>query len=223
MTRLTWEHFIPRFNQTLSYVRISIITIFRFSKLTVKENRQLCTKKATQSNDIPVKISKEKADIFANYMSNFFNECNDQGEFPFNLKNTNITPVFKKSFRGSVENYRLVSILPVISKAFEKQLVNKITSYTDKFLSKYQCGFRKGCSAQYCLLAMLEKWERHVDQGKVFGALLTDLYRAFDCLPHELIIAKLSAYRFNLAPLKLIDEYLPERGQRTKINNSYST
>ena len=70
---------------------------------------------------------------------------------------------------------------------------------------------------------MLEKWERRVDQGKVFGALLTDLYRAFDCLPHELIIAKLSAYRFNLAALKLIDEYLPERGQRTKINNSYST
>ena len=61
----------------------------------------------------------------------------------------------------------------------------------DKFLSKYQCGFRKGYNAQHCLLAMIEKWKKAVDNGNVFGALLTDLSLAFDCLPHDLIIAKL--------------------------------
>ena len=50
---------------------------------------------------------------------------------------------------------------------------------------------------------MVERWKNAVDKGKVFGALLTDLSKAFDCLPHELIIAKLNAYGFKLAALKL--------------------
>ena len=57
-------------------------------------------------------------------------------------------------------------------------------------LSKYKCGFRRGFSAQNCLLTMLEKWKSSVDKGKAFGVLLTDLSKAFDCLSHELIIAK---------------------------------
>ena len=58
---------------------------------------------------------------------------------------------------------------------------------------------------------MLEKWKNAVDKGKVFGALLTDLSKAFDCLPHELIVAKLNAYRFNLPALKLMNSYLSHR------------
>ena len=59
----------------------------------------------------------------------------------------------------------------------------------DKFLSKYQCGFRKGYNAQNRLLALIEKWKKAVDNGSVFGVLLTNLSKAFDCLPHDLIIA----------------------------------
>ena len=70
---------------------------------------------------------------------------------------------------------------------------------------------------------MLEKWKRSIDNGKAFGALLTDLSKAFDCLDHELLIAKLNAYGFSLAALKLIHDYLSNRKQRTKINSSYSS
>ena len=69
---------------------------------------------------------------------------------------------------------------------------------------------------------MLEKWKKAVDTKKVFGALLTDLSKAFDCLPHDLIIAKLNAYGFSLPALNLIQNYLANRKQRTKINDSYS-
>ena len=62
----------------------------------------------------------------------------------------------------------------------------------DSLLSKYQCGFRKGFSAKNCLLAMLEKWKSSVNKGKVFGVLLTDFAKTFDCLLQELIIAKLN-------------------------------
>ena len=103
----------------------------------------------------------------------------------------------KKGFRGSKENYRSVSILLIISKIFAKLLSKQIIIYIDKFLSKHQCVFRKGYNAQHCLLAMIEKWKKAVDNGNVFGALLTDLSKAFDCLPHDLIIAKLNSYGLN--------------------------
>ena len=71
-------------------------------------------------------------------------------------------------------------------------------------------------------LALLEKWKRAVNSGHMFGALLTDLSKAFDYLYHELLIAKLSAYGFNLPALKLVHNYLWNRKQRTKINRAYS-
>ena len=70
---------------------------------------------------------------------------------------------------------------------------------------------------------MIENWKNAVDIGKKFGALLTDLSKAFDCLPHELIIAKLNAYGFKLPALKLIHSYLSHRKQRTKVNLAYSS
>ena len=57
---------------------------------------------------------------------------------------------------------------------------------------------RKGYSTQYCLLTMLEKWQKDDDKRKVFGALLRHLSKAFDCLDHELLKVKLNALRFNL-------------------------
>ena len=96
----------------------------------------------------------------------------------------------------------------------------------DPLLSKFQCGFWKGYDAQDCLLAMLEHWKSEVDKGKVFWALLPDLSKAFDCLSHELIIAKLYAYTFNLAALKLlpvVDSCLSKRRRKTKINQYYSS
>ena len=95
--------------------------------------------------------------------------------------------------------------------------------FIDPLLSKFQCGFRKGYGAQDCLLAILEHWRSAVDKGKAFGALLIDLSKTFDCLSHELIIAKLNAYGFSLAAIKLVQSYLSKRRQRIKINQSYSS
>ena len=68
-----------------------------------------------------------------------------------------------------------------------------------------------------------QTWKSAVDKGKIFGILMTDLSKAFDCLSYELIIAKLSAYGFSLPALKLMQSYLTERKERTKINQAYSS
>ena len=118
-----------------------------------------------ESTDIPIRVPKENADIFGDYICGFFNESIKKSTFPSILKNANITPVFKKGHRKSKENYRPVSILPVISKTFEKLLCKQITIFIDLLLSRYQCQFRKGFSAQHCLLAMLENWKNVLTKG----------------------------------------------------------
>ena len=88
-------------------------------------------------------------------------------------------------------------------------------------MSKFQCGFRKGFNAQDCLIVMIEKWKRMLDKGSTCGALLTDLSKAFDCLPHDLLLAKLHAYGITYKSLKIL--YLTNRKQRVRIGNLYSS
>ena len=139
------------------------------------------------------------------------------------MKLADVTPAYKKKSKTSKDNYRPISILSNISKVYERCLYDQIQFYFDKILSKYQCGFRKGYNSQHCLIALIEKWKKSVDNGGAFGALLTDLSKAFDCLSHELLIAKLDAYGFDKKSLTLIFNYLSNRQQRVKINDSYSS
>ena len=86
-------------------------------------------------------------------------------------------------------------------------------TYFDNILSKYQCGFRKGFNAQHCLVSMIKKWKESVNNDRAFSALMTDLSKAFDCLHHELLIAKLDVYGFDIKSAKLIQQYLSNRKQ----------
>jgi hypothetical protein len=97
-----------------------------------------------------------------------------------------------------------------------------IAAYFEIILSKHQYGFRKGYSAQQCLIAMTEKWRKALDLKGCFGALLTDLSKAFDCIPHALLIAKLDAYGFSPNSLMFMSSYLINRKQRVRINEEFS-
>ena len=98
----------------------------------------------------------------------------------------------QKSRKDLNENYRSVSILPTLSKKFERVMFAQvdISDFFDGDFSKEQCGFRKGYSTQHCNLKMLKKWTKCFGKGKVSGALLIDLVKPFDCLDHKLLTAR---------------------------------
>ena len=174
-----------------------------------KELQNLDTSKATQKSDLPTKIIKENSAIFASFLFGSVNSTIDLSNFPKNLKFADITPAYKKNSRTDKTNYRPISI-PNLSKVFENILYKQISEFFNKIFSKYQTGFRKGFNAQTCLVAMLDKFRKCLDNRGEYAALLTDLSKAFDCLPHDLLIAKLHAYGFDTPSLKLIYIYLTE-------------
>ena len=163
-----------------------------------KEIHKLNSNKASQHSDIPIKVIESNSGIFSDFLYVSINSSIKSSLFPSCPKTAGITPVYKKEKKDLKDNYRPVSLLPVLSKLYERSMFKQISDFFKNIFSKNQCGFRKGRSTQQYLLAMLEKWKRSVDNGKAFGALLTDLSKAFDCLDHELLIAKLNAYGFSL-------------------------
>ena len=84
------------------------------------------------------------------------------------------------------------------------------------------CGFRKGHSTQHAMLRLLRRWQSSLDKSKIVVTVLMDLSKAYDCIPHDMIIAKLSAYGVDNFSLSFIYIYLLDRKQRVKINDSFS-
>ena len=102
-------------------------------------------------------------------------------------------------------------------------MFQQITHYISNLLSPYLCGFRKGYNAQHALLRLKNSLNKSLDRKENIGLLMMDLSKAFDCIPHNLLIAKLHAYGFSKNCLKLIYSYLKGRTQRVKINAEYSS
>ena len=101
-------------------------------------------------------------------------------------------------------------------------MYNQLYEYFDNILFPSQCGFRKGYSAQHCLLVMIEKFKEAIDRGYEFDALLTDFSKAFDFINHPFLMAKLYNYAVSPLSINTIFSYLNNRTYRTKINECFS-
>ena len=202
----------------------------RFSFTAVNEDDiqreilNLNPKKPGTFGNIPTKMLKSSSEICSVALQNIWNsEILGKLYFPNKLKLADITPVYKKKDPTLVENYRPVSVLTSVSKIFERIIQKQFSNYVDEFLSPYLCGYRKGFNTQYALLSLIEKWKKGLDNKGYAGAILMDLSKAFDTINHELLIAKLYAYGFSKDALELINSYMSDRCQRTKIDKSFSS
>ena len=137
------------------------------------EIRKLDCTKVSQDTDIPPSIIKEML-IFLQILLNH-NKAVSDCEFPTSFKNANISSVCKKDSKLEEKNYRPISILPNLSKKYERIMYSLISTYLDIILSKYQYGY----SSQQCLLVLIEQWKKRLDKGDKCGVLLTNLSEGF--------------------------------------------
>ncbi len=143
---------------------------------------------------------------------------------PSEWKIARVTPIFKNGPRNQLNNYRPISILPVVSKLFEKVLCEQLQEYLDtqELLSPRQFGFRKSHSTASALLDSTNEWFINMDRGLFNIALFLDLQKAFDTINHDILLAKLNLYGLQKPSLNLLESYLTNRTQMCSVNGALS-
>ena len=83
--------------------------------------------------------------------------------------------------------------MPLLSKVFERVIYNQLGKYMETFLNKLLWGVRKAHTTEHALFKLLQRWQKELDNSGLVGTILMDLSKAYDCLPHDFIIAKFDA------------------------------
>ena len=187
-----------------------------------KELKSLNAKKSTGTDNIPAKLLKYGAETLSQPIAYLINKSFSDRTFPSNAKKAEVVPIHKKNDNLSKSNYRPISILSSLSKLFEKIIVNQMMDYFNDLFSCDLSGFRKHHGCEDVLLNFVESVKLSIDNNEIVGAVLTDLSKAFDCIPHRLLIAKLYAYGVNKNACILIMNYFCNRYQRVKLNGTFS-
>ena len=159
-----------------------------------KDIENLDTKKSSTYVSIPATILKQCVNAYLPHLTNSINYSIQDSIFPQELKLSGVIPVYKKLNLLHKENYRPVSLLPPVSKVFERIIHKQITNYMADKLAHSIAGFRKSHGTQNSLVMMLQKWKRALDKGEYVPALFMNLSKAFDTINHDLLIAKLKAF-----------------------------
>ena len=143
--------------------------------------------------------------------------------FPNNAKIASVVPIDKKTDdKCVISNYRPVSILNCFSKVYENVIKNEMLKSMKVHLSPVLSAYRKNYNTQHVLLRLLEEWREHLDNNKTVGGKLMNLSEAFDCVPHDLLLAKLAHYDIDDNLILYIHSYLLNRKQCVCINNILS-
>lgn len=178
---------------------------------------KLDVKKATGADNISAKLLKSCAVSISRPITNLVNTAFSKSQFPAGIKVAQVLPLYKKKDPLNKENYRPVSILPTISKIFERSIHDQLSTFMDNHFNPFLAAFRKGFGCQSTLLRLLEDWRRALDSHECVAAILMDLSKAFDCLPHGLLIAKLRAYGISKEAVGLLESYLSNRSQQVRL------
>lgn len=170
---------------------------------------------STGFDDFSVKIIKQCAHLLAKPLSHIINSCFRDGCFPNLLKLSKVICLFKKGDPREISNYRPISLLSVFSKIVEKLLAKRILNFLEAndVLSPNQHGFREGRSTTSALVSILDYLYKNLDNGNKVMALFIDLSKAFDCVDHDILLAKVECYGLRGQCNKLLKSYLLNRKQ----------
>ena len=220
-----------------------------FSTYEVKRHiKEMKTSKSVRPGDPPIKFIKIACDVFylflcrvsvdglvtcnhlyfdsvysvyAPVLTNIFNQCVNQ--FPKNLKEGCVIPIYKTGDRSDSGNHRPISLLSPFSKLFEKCILTQLNSFFTKhqLINPSQFGFQKNVSKEMAVSEIHNDLVRNLE-GNIISSIFFDISKAFDSLNHDLLLEKLELYGIREPPLLLLKNFLTNRTQYTIINSHKS-
>jgi len=200
-----------------------------FPPTSADEIRQIIAslkcKTTSNSYDIPAKFLKISARSLSSWLSEFFNKCIAKGEFPNLLKIAQTKPIPKITSLKSPNDYRPISIIPTLSKVFEKVIYSRLYYFVTSncILCPQQYGLRTNHPTELAIAANYDDMICNKDKKLITCTLFLDLSKAFDCVDHKILLEKLFYYEVKGTPLKLLASYLDNRFQCTKIGDTKSS
>lgn len=213
------------FNEYLSDV---IHTKFKFNSVNENDIRSVITRLKTKTSygkdEISNKLLKAISNCLVTPLTIIINQTINTGIFPDLLKIAKVKPVFKKGDNKELNNYRPISLLPSISKIFERIMYTQIYTYftMNNIMTQQQYGFRSNHSTELATVQFVDNILSNMDANKTPCAVYCDLSKAFDCLDYNILIAKLKYYGFSLSALSLVKNYLTNRKQYVLYENKES-
>ena len=183
------------------------------------------TNKATGLDQINAKLLKDSASSTVSGLTKIFNASLHSQTFPDIWKKGKITPLFKSNDPTAPNNYRPITILPIISKIMERIVHRQVYKFLREhnLITSEQFGFRPNLSTNIALTRVTEEILLNIDNKLTIGAVFIDLRKAFDTVDHTLLIAKLENIGFSVPVINWITSYLSSRTVVTSINNITST
>ena len=195
------------------------VTTFHFHEITKQDVMciisKLPNKKSTGYDEISTETIKILSAVISPTLSLIINKCILNGTVPDEMKVSKIKPLFKKGDVTLLNNYRPISLLPCVSKIFERVLFNQLYEYFERndLLTQHQYGFRKNHSTEFAAMELIDRVANLLELGKIPFNLYIDLSKAFDVLNHDILLSKLEFYGLNELAIKLIKNYLSNRSQ----------
>ena len=186
--------------------------------VTLAEVRQTVMSMKNSSagwDEFPALVAKQSIDSYIEPLTCLINRSFMDGIFPNELKLARVVPIFKCGDSTAPSNYRPISILSFFSKIFEKLLYKCLLNFLDAndIIYKYQFGFRERHSTQLAIISLVEKITKSWESDDIVIGVFLDLKKAFDTVPHDILIKKLHAYGIRGNALKLLKSYLTNRTQ----------
>ena len=188
--------------------------------------RNLKISKSTGIDNIPAIALKLSAEVIGPSLTWIYNLSIKTGIYVDEWKKAWVMPIFKSDDRQRCENYRPISILPIVSKILERSVFNQIYKFLNdnSLLSKHQSGFRPKHSTLTTLIHMCDTLYENMDNGQLSGVVFLDIRKAFDSIDHTILLQKMND-QFGIKNVELdwFKSYLTNREQACIVNGAMSS
>ena len=208
--------------------RLHVDTDYNIPLLTIKQTiaiiYKISSNKASGYDGLSVRVLKKIAPVFANPLRKLLYLSISTNSFPNHWKKAKVIPLHKGGARNDINNYRPISVLPVLSKILERHVSSSLFVFLrdNNLLYELQSVFRSGHSTETALIRLTDPILKNMDDDEVTGLVFIDFRKAFDVIDHELLLKKLSIYGATISSVAWFKSYLSVRKQFISLGKTTS-